>query len=208
MRHWGKPNEKSKKSFNTENKIDALTEKFNAFMTAAGNTVESFAEQVFTTMVAHSGGNKDEKHMKFDKFVFEYEKEFNDGNKISKRERRGLRYALDENPDGDINLGEWLDFMKKFNTYEEENAGKTMDDFMMKLCDDCPPTKFELAKNNIISGSKEAMKRGTETAEKLGRKASAKIDGLLGEGTADKGKKAAAAAAAKGKAMMGKLPKW
>ena len=105
--------------------------------------VGSAAEQVFNKFRAMCGQKIDDEvsggTIPFKKFKTAYENDYNDGVKITRKQERGLKHALDADDDGTIDLAEWLSFYKRF---EKENVG--MDEYMLMLEKEAPLTNYEI----------------------------------------------------------------
>jgi hypothetical protein len=105
--------------------------------------VGSVAEQVFNKFRAMCGQKIDAEvsggTIPFKKFKTAYENDYNDGVKITRKQERGLKHALDADNDGSIDLAEWLSFYKRF---EKENVG--MDEYMLMLEKEAPLTNYEI----------------------------------------------------------------
>ena len=79
---------------------------------------------------------------------------------ITKKQERGLKYALDDDGNGLIQFLEWDNFFQRF-----EKSGLGMDDYMLKLESECPPNKYELVQKYAFLG--------TSTASEMAKKAKA-----------------------------------
>lgn len=105
--------------------------------------VGSAAEQVFNKFRAMCGQKIDDEvsggTIPFKKLKTAYENDYNDGVKITRKQERGLKHALDADNDGSIDLAEWLSFYKRF---EKENVG--MDEYMLMLEKEAPLTNYEM----------------------------------------------------------------
>jgi hypothetical protein len=110
----------------------------------------------------------------FKHFALAFESVFLKGGDMPAEEKRGLKIAIDKDGDGKVGKAEWVKLYRKW-----QESAVVMDDFLLKLADDAPPTMYAQATGH----TKVAMEKGAEglaSAKNAAEEAKAKAKEMMG----------------------------
>ena len=109
--------------------------------------------------------------------------------------KRGLRIAIDHEGTGVVHKVQWIKFYRQW-----EESGMTIDDFLLKLADDAPPTLFAVADDK----AHKAYAYATEQYAHIDKEALKEQANAKAAEMAEKGKALAGSAMNMGKSLFGK----
>jgi hypothetical protein len=177
-----KLNEIAAASLDTSAKLDSMESQMtelkeimlaqNAEKAEADKSTDlSVEESLWTTLQSAAGVQGD---ISFKNFALAFESVFLKGADMPADEKRGLKIAIDKDGDGAVGKAEWIKLYRKW-----QESALVMDDYLLKLADDAPPTLYAQAEDaSAVAKAKgaDALKAAAVAAED----AKAKAKDMLG----------------------------